>query len=233
MFSPHHRFANCQRLERMISDLRQRGTVTADVFQNHNRYHYALIHKLKSARDNLTRLSSVLNDTPPEEAFGDSAEFLYSVNSCIDGFFYAGGSALDILAREVLTYFAIPLTGNIYYRTAHERLTASRPGDQLITKLVDPNWKEEFSNYRNALTHEVLVADSFSIKVEVDGSTQRTKIVFPLPDDPRADPNHRSFRRNENVLVYCEATFRRALSLINQVYGDLGLRIQTNGSLPL
>ncbi|MEN6627929.1 MAG: hypothetical protein ABFD69_17015 [Candidatus Sumerlaeia bacterium] len=233
MFSPYHKLTNCPRLERHIATLRAAGNVADDVFQNHNRYHYALIHKLKCARTSFDRLQNELTDTSPEQIVSDSGEFLYSINACIDSFFYTSGSAMDILAREVLTYFSIAMPNKVYYRTAREELTTHRPGDVLISKLADPTWKSEFSNYRNALTHEVLIAGVFSINFVMDGATQRKTIVFPLPDDPRTDPQARTFRQNKDVQLYCDRTLRRLLSLINTIYGDLCSRIQSNQSLPL
>lgn len=233
MFDPHHRFAHCVKIERVIADLKVRGSVTDLVLQNHNRYHYALVHKLKSARDHAADLGKILKETAPEDIVTNSADFLYKVNVSIDGFFYTGGSALDILAREVLTYFGISLPARVYYQTAEEQLKALRSGDPIITRLAVPTWKQEFSNYRNALTHELLIAGSYSINVEVEGATQYSTIVFPLPDDPRAEPPLRTFRKNKNVLKYCDDTFKRLLSHINKIYGDLSQRIVAHGALPL
>jgi len=233
MFSPYHKFASCARLEKLVADQKAGGTITDTVFAEHNRYHYALLHKLKCTRDCVNGLATTLNDAAPEFVIANSSDFQFSVNSKIDGFFYSGGSVLDILAREVLIYFGISLPGKVHYRTARQELAAARPSDPLLSRLNDPSWKDEFSTYRNAVTHELLIAGSYSINVTVDGAAQKSSIVYPLPDDPRAQPESRTFKRNKDVLIYCETTFRRLLSHTNVIYGHLCDRIQTKAALPL
>jgi len=232
MFSPHHRFNNCSRIERTMTQFRQAGKVPDDVFKGYNRYHFALVHKLKCAHNFFDQLYA-LGTTSPAEIIRDSVHFLFSVNSNIDGFFYTGGSALDILAREVLTYFNVSMPRDVYFKTAFAQLDHQRPNDPLLVRLQPPNWKDEFSNYRNALTHEVLIAGSYQINVDMEGATESTRIVFPLPDDPRVDPEARTSRRNSDVICYCQTTFRRLLSLINTIYGDLNDRFDTAGVLPI
>lgn len=233
MFRPYHNFENCRKLERLINELQRNNNVSPSLLTAYKTYHYTLIHKLKSARHYVTILTYVLSHTSPQDIFSSSGEFLLMVNRNIDGFFYCGGSALDILAREVLTYFGIPLPVNVYFQTAKEKLTQQRPGDSIIRRLCDPRWKTDFSNYRNACTHELLIAGtSITVNMNVDGTSQEG-IVVPLPDDPRSDPQHRTYRKYPDVLDYCNTTLKRLLSLINQVYGELSDRIEQNSSLPL
>jgi hypothetical protein len=130
MFTPHHKFAHCLRMEKLVDALKQSGSVTDPILLNHNRYHYALVHKLKCARDHVANLGKILTETAPEDIVTHPADFLYAVNASIDGFFYTGGSALDILAREVLTYFGINMPTKVYYRTAEEQLIIHRAGDR-------------------------------------------------------------------------------------------------------
>ena len=231
MFSPHHRLNNCIKLERWLDN--NSGNFSEDVAKGHNRYHYALLHKLKSAQKHLENLRDVLTNTDASTVLPNSEEFLQKVNMSLDSFFYCCGSALDILAREILVYFGLPLTGNIYFHVAHLRISQSRPGDPILQKLEKPAWKDEFSNYRNALTHEVLIAGNFSIQFNATGRTHEKTIIFPLPDDPRADIEDRTFRRNTDSLEYCNLTFQRILSLINQIYGEIESRARAQNSLPL
>lgn len=233
MFSPYHRFENCRRLERTVSRINSIVPINSVVIANYKLYHWALIHKLKSAKYYIESLDSTLSTTSPQDVISSSSPFSFNVNRDIDGFFYSNGSALDILAREVMTYFNIPFPPNVYYRTARQELSISRPGHSILSKLVDPSWKEEFSNYRNALTHELLIGDRCSIQVRNDGSENKTQIVYPLPDDPRVDATLRTYRRNENVLVYCSNTFRRTLSLISKVYGEINNLATTSNSIPV
>ncbi len=231
MFDPYNRMANSQRLQRTIASLKDANQITDDVLQGHNKYHYALIHKLKSALVHFHNLKDVLENTDVATVIPNSHEFLNEVNMHLDSFFYCSGSALDIIAREVLIYFNIALPDTVYFWTARRELNQHRPGDAIIQRFDPPNWKEEFSNYRNALTHEVLIGTNFSIQVNLEGGNNHNVIVFPLPDDPRVDV--KTYRTNPSALDYCESRIRRILSLINVIHGEIDTRARGQNSLPL
>ncbi len=133
--------------------------------------------------------------------------------------------------NEILIYFNIPLPNTIYFQTASREITRLKPGDPILPRLQRPNWKEEFSNYRNALTHEVLIGTNYSINVNLEGGNNHTSIIFPLPDDPRV--NEKTYRNNPNALIYCETVFRRILSLINVIHGEIETRARNQNALPL
>lgn len=232
MFTPIHQFRNCTRLEAIIAELCKNGQITNEVIQGHRTYHYALIYKLQCAKHHLDRLETILKANP-SDILSVSSDFMFSVNLSIDGYFYACGSALDILAREVLIYFGERLPGDVYFQTALQNLSRNRPGEHILTRLQEPSWKPEFSNYRNALTHEIIIASSFSINVQRSGDAQETIIVFPLPDDPRIELSRRTYNRNPDVLKYAKDNFRRIISLVNQIYREVFGRARTLGRLPL
>jgi hypothetical protein len=232
-FKPHHLFQNRKTLERIVADLQEKGKVTNEIHENFYRYHPAMIHKLRSAKYNLDRLSEKLNTTSIFEAAAVTGDFMFEVNMFIDGFFYNAGSALDILARVVLTLFGEPVTGQIYFQTAHTNIARSHPGDPILPRLDNPPWKIEFSNYRNALTHELILASRYHIEIDNTGVKPTSSIVFPLPDDPRAMPIDRRYRKYPNALNYTAQQFRRILSLANTLYGDILARARANDSLPI
>jgi hypothetical protein len=151
----------------------------------------------------------------------------------LDGFFYFSGSALDILAREVLSYFGLPLPTRVYFEEAHQIISINRPGDLILNRLTNPTWKSDFSMYRNTLTHELIIANRFDIKIQVEGATQKQTLIFPLPDDPRVDLDDRTFKKYPDVTDYCKTHMRRLLKLINIIYGDIYIRTVSNSGLPL
>jgi len=235
MFTPYHRFRGCLRFKREFKRLSEAGSISDSIQQLHNRYHYALFHKLKSGKYHLENLERLLSSTPPQDvvSLDTSSEFLFNTNLHIDNFFYSTGSALDILSREILSYFGIPFPPKVYFHTAYEELSRLRPGDQLLQRLDSPSWKEEFSNYRNALTHELLVVGRYSLDVQVDGGNPRQIITVPLPDNPREDMVVRTYKKNPDAKNYCADTFRRVVSLINQIYSEITDRMVTLNHLPL
>lgn len=232
-FRPYHQFANRIALERIISSLNNTGSITDEAFTNFHRYHAAMMHKLRSAKFNLVALADKLASTDLQEVASTTGDFTFEVNMFIDGFFYSSGSALDILARIVLTLFGEPLNGSIYFQTAHARLNETRPGDAIVRRLVPPPWKPMFTDYRNTLTHELILAPKCQVEIDGTGVTTSTQIVFPLPDDPRADPRERTYKKNPSVAVYAKTHFTRILTLANIIYGDIASRAEATGALPL
>jgi hypothetical protein len=225
--------ANCPRLQRTIADLNNSGNIPILIYNGHKRYHYSLIHKLKSANKHLENLQNVLENTQVSSVVDNSTNFINEVNMHIDSFFYCCGSAMDILSREIIVYFNISMPAKVYFNTAHQQITAHRAGDNLLPRLTDPTWLDEFKDYRNALTHEVLIGTNFSIIVNADGGVSQTVIVYPLPDNPRADVDNRTFKNNPNSFEYCKTTFTRLLTLINTIYGEINQRATISGQLPL
>lgn len=232
-FSPYHNFDNRVWLEGLVRSLHTNGHITSEVYENFNRYHPAMIHKLKSAKYNLDRLKDKLTTTEIQEATNSIRDFMFEINMYIDGFFYNTGSSMDILARVVLALFGEPLTGDIYFNTAHNRISSSRPNDTILSRLSEPTWRRSFSAYRNTLTHELILASLYNIEVDATAGTEVKKIIFPLPDNPRARPSDRTYRQNPNALDYVTQHFRRVLRLANIVYGEISERATAAGSLPI
>lgn len=233
MFLPYHRFEKCIALRRCIDQLFDRSCVTQEIRDTFYIHHQALEHKLKSTKYNLDNLASLCESTNLAELSTGLSEFDFSANLYIDGFFYTAGSALDIFAREILTLYDIYPTGDIYYAVARSEICSIYPSDPLLTRLNTPSWKSEFSDYRNAATHEVLLSTSISLNIQLTHPSQVQRISLPLPDDPRVAPSNRTFNRNADALEYCGKTFKRILSHINIVYGDIVNRALANGRLPL
>ena len=150
----------------------------------------------------------------------------------IDGFLYAGDSALDIVSREVLIYFGHKLQGNIYYSSAHAGISKSHSGNAILAHLDEPQWLKEFHNYRNTVAHELLLANLCNITLDMYDSAG-PKIIIPLPNDPRAKPDKRLYTRNPDVVKYTSDSFRRLLSHINQIYSSVCDGVDRKGTLPL
>jgi hypothetical protein len=232
-FRPYHQFRNRVRLERLINRLNESGLVPNDIYENFHRYHPSMVHKLRSAKFNLDRIEEKLTTTDLLDAADMTGDFMFEVNMFIDGFFYNAGSALDILARVVLTLFGLPVTGRIYFETAHTNLNQARPQDQILPRLIRPNWRQRFSDYRNTLTHELILASKYQIEIDNAGAKFTYKILFPLPDDPRARPIDRSYRQYPNVLEYVTQHFTRILRIANTVYGDIATRAENTRQFPI
>jgi hypothetical protein len=228
-FSPYHRFIGCSALEKTVDGLFEVGQVPTELYAAHQRYHYSILHKLRSARYHIDSLSGFLTS---QAALTQSPhDLVYRVNFHFDGFLHAVGSASDIFAREILTYFAAPLPAKVYFSTARTLITALRPGDAILPYLADPSWRQEFLDYRNAATHETLVGIIYTVAYELHGATSTTRIVFPIPDNPRAIVS--AYGNNPDIVKYCETTFRRVLTQLNQAYTHLRPRLRTSGVLPL
>jgi hypothetical protein len=233
VFSPYHKLQSCASLRSCIEGLIQSKSISDEAKKGHKSYHYALIHKLNCAKHYLTELEQILKNTAPGDFYSNKNDFIFKVNLYIDGFFYSCGSALDILAREILIYYGIQLPQNVYFNTAEQLLTLNRPTEGIITILNNVSWKNEISNYRNASTHELFIAGQINININVDGETQKTEIIIPLADDPHQYFQDRKYTRNTNVLVYCKDSFKKLLSLINRCYGEINSSARTKNTMPI
>jgi len=233
MFWPYHHFENCVTLKRCIKQLSDLSCIPQETYNRYHNYHGALEHKLKGTKYNLDNLENLIQTTNIANISENLPYFMFKANLYIDGFFYNGGSALDILAREILALFNIQPTVHVYYYTAHSEIYGLYPSDSLLARLTDPPWKDEFSDYRNAATHEVLLSTGMNLNIQFSTGGQSQSLRLPLPDDPRAAPLDRTFHRNPDALDYCTKTFKRLLRHINTIYGDIATRASANGRLPL
>lgn len=230
MLSPFHRFDNCKQLRAAVASVK--GASPPAILEGHKVYHYALYGKLRSARQNLLLLDGLLSSEFPGPG-GLDEDLAADANMYLDSLLYFSSGALDILAREVLTYFGIALPPKVYYRTAAAQLAIKYPTDPLLVRLAKPSWKAELATYRNAATHELLLADRLDYHVQLHGGTKTVELRIPLPNDPRKPPGQRRYTRNTDALKYSKTTFKRILSHINCIYGDLAGRITAAGKLPL
>ena len=233
MFSPYHNFEKCITLRNCIDQLFDRSCVTQEIRDKFYIHHKALEHKLKSAKYNLDKLISLCESTSLADLSTSLSEFDFNANLYIDGFFYNGGSALDIFAREILALYDIHPTGDIFYWTARSEISSRYQLDPLLTRLNNPSWKGEFSDYRNTATHEVLLSTSINLTIQMTHPNQVQRISLPLPDNPRIAPSSRTFTRNHDAIKYCSITFKRLLRHINIAYGEIANRALANGRLPL
>lgn len=229
MFTGIHQFRRCEELESVVGELHQRNAVGADAWAGYHKYHYAAVHKLKCAHYYFTQFDQTVNSSTPEELVNRTSELIFTVNRLLDGFFYTSGSAMDIIAREVITYLGLPHPAKVYFHTAHTEVAKHRPGDPILPRLENPPWKDEFSNYRNALTHELMVVGQFSISLALHG---QSRVTVPLPDDPRLEVALRVYRRNPDAVEYVRMHFKRLVSLTNLIYGDIAERAKVAGRLP-
>ncbi len=231
MFTPFHTFAGSRNLERVITKLRGAGAVPIDIATAYETYHFSLLHKLQSAQYHVQTLANYLATQASAAHPATAGEIVYRVNFHFDGFTYVVGGALDILARELLSYFGIALPAQVYFATAHDQIAAHRAGDPILPCIAPPTWKAEFGDYRNTATHENIVGNEYQISMRVVGGKEERRYVFPLPDDPRA--NTRTYEHNPDIVVYCTNTFKRTLSLVNRAYDNVATRAKTAGALPL
>lgn len=228
-FSPHHGFSSCRTLEQTVARLKEQNGISDVLYRAHENYHYSLIHKLRTAQYHVDNLAQFL-ETDAAKSLRPT-DLVYRVNFYFDGFLYSVGSALDIFAREVLTYFGEAIPNRTYYWTAHRRLSTQRPGDPILSLIGATPWIIELKDYRNTSTHESLIGTTYTVQYGVHGAAHSSRLIFPIPDDPRNPTG--SARRNPDIVNYCCTSFKRVLRLANQAYGHIEGRARAAGMLPL
>lgn len=231
MLTPIHDFHGCRDLRKEIEKLKKRDSIPEAILRHHQTYHYTLFYKLKGAKFHLERFRELL-ETFRDREF-ETEEFLFRANLNLDGFFYKTGSTMDILSREILSYFNIPLPRTVYYRTARELIATIRPSDPILPGLRDPAWKGYFTLYRNAITHEMLITEQCLPGSSPDEDAKNGYVKVGLPDAPRENAAERSFGKNPDALSYCFDILTSIISLINDIYSGIAERIAATGKLPL
>jgi len=234
MFVPYHKFKDCKKLEGTIRRLHDRGSIPASIYTNYCRYHFSVLNKLKSTQLSLNELRDTLSiDMSEGIAPSQLKEVLFSVNFRLDSFLNFCGSALDVFARDVLSYFDLipPPRTKVYFETARRQIMNVNPNNVLLPKLNDPPWRGKFKEYRDCSTHEAIISEHINIETVSIGPEMATTIGVKLPDDPRSFPR----RYNQNIILieYCEDIFSKILRLFHPVYTTLNNLIVANGSLPL
>lgn len=228
-FAPYHTFSEAARLEILVQRFHANGDVRKSVYESHNCYHYALLHKLRSARQYLEDLDRFVES---ESTLDLSApEVIHKANFYFDGFLHSVGSSLDIFAREILGYFAIRPRGNVYYHSAHGILRRHRSRHRILPCITVPKWRAEFSIYRNASTHELVIGTEYRLDIKLDGDRERRSMAIPLPDDPRSLA--RTYKRNLRIEVYCRKIFKKVLSHYNKAYRIIVEESKKHGTLPM
>lgn len=230
-FPPYHNFTACGNLEDTITKIIEDGNANELSKKGYYIYHFSLIHKLKSAKYHVQSLEDYLQrqDTIEE----DPLNVAYRVNFHFDGFTHVVGSALDILAREILCYFGCQLPNHVYFSSARQHISGMNPNDSILNRLQDPTWLQEFRDYRNTATHENVVGSQFTVVNNIVGASSHRRLLFPLPDNPRATTVNKTYQNNRDIIEYCKITFTRVLRLINPIYSDLNDRIDQNNSMPI
>lgn len=195
-------------------------------------YHKTVKSKLLFAYNNLEGLKGKLSGVTSHELHDEA--HVYEINHFIDGFFYSMGSVLDVFAREVIVVYNLNNNGDVYFGKAHSLLSSQRPQEvDIIKKLRKPKWNDEFRAYRNVATHEMLIAQIVRTSVNLLMPTPNPTTVIPLPDNPSACIHNRSYRRNIDVVTYCDKTFRRIASLLNSAMNTMIISIRNKRTLPL
>ena len=235
MFPNYHNFSGCKCLERTIKRFDVGINIPNNIYDNYCRYHFSVVQKLKSAEYHLERLKEISSRPGiAEYAFKNTSKFLFEINLSLDGFLYFCGSALDIFARDILTYYDLipPPPNDVYFDKALDLITQNNPGNMIIPRLLNISWLDRFRNYRNCSTHEEMISSNFGVTIGLSATETTRSLQLKLPDDPKRYP--RTYNRRDTILtVYCESTFKSILRLFNTIYIDLNDLVVMNGNLPL
>lgn len=233
MFEPYHKFASCHALRALIKEFVESGKIDEATYQAHLKYHYTVYAKLYSAKQHFENLKLLLDSTELAAVDRKVNEFSYQVNTHLDSFFYCGGSVFDILSHEVLAYYNLtPSSGRIYFSTARDKISQTHSGNQILPKLQDPTWYDDFKEYRNALTHEVSLASKIHAEMDMGPSPKKT-IKLIIPDDPRTDFAARTYDKRVDAVDYCHNHLKRLIRFTNLVYAEVVNQAKSKDGFPI
>jgi len=206
------------------------------------KYHSTVLHKLRSSMFFLGEIEKLVLQ-PTHAASGSRADrsevvdwefdfptFSHEINRNLDCFFSSVRSSLDVLTREVLCFFDLVGTNDIYFGCEKGRLNQAHKGQWLILKLKEPTWFKPFNYYRNMSTHEEIISEEVEvIYFPLNGSRAGRRINVPLPPNPRG----RIPSTKRNVDSYCNYIFINLLKHISPIYGAIMREVKTTQTMPL
>ena len=157
-------------------------------------------------------------------------------NLFIDGYFMSVMSIFDSLAHEVNSLFKIipskPDT-RIYISTIIKELKKAIPNSEFYkytSKVTKKRWWKTLENFRNAITHEVIIAKEIETSYDATVGKETLKKI-PLPDNPKRRPF--TYKRNYELKNFIENFHKNVPLTLEQCYKNLLKDVEKSKKIPI
>jgi len=157
-------------------------------------------------------------------------------NLFLDGYFTSVMSIFDSLAHEVNSLFRILPSNHdtkIYISTIIKKLKEKMPNSEFykyISKIIKKRWWRILENFRNAITHEVIIAKEIEISYDATLGKEVLKKI-PLPDNPK----RRSFtyKKEYELKSFIETFHKDVWPILEHCYKRLIKDLEKSNKLPI
>jgi len=157
-------------------------------------------------------------------------------NLYIDGYFMSVMSIFDSLAHEVntlLKFFKPDPDTKIYLSTIVEEMKKRSPNSEFykyISKILKKRWWKILENFRNAITHEVIIAKEIETSYDVTVGKEVLKKI-PLPDNPKKRPFE--YKKHYELKSFIEEFHKDLLPALEEIYKRLLKDLDKSKKLPI
>lgn len=157
-------------------------------------------------------------------------------NLYIDGYFMSVMSAFDSLAHEVNSLFKFlgsdPNT-KIYLFTIVKEFNTKMPDSEFYkhaSKTLKKNWWKILENFRNAITHEVIIAKDIDTSYDATIGKETLKKI-PIPDNPKKRPF--TYKKDYELKSFVENFHKNITPTLEHCYKKLLKDLEKSKKLPI
>lgn len=166
----------------------------------------------------------------------DKNEIARFCNMFIDGYFMSVMSIFDSLAHEinvVFRLFSYKEKKKIYFYTIEKELKKRHSSSEFykcISRIIKKRWWKDLEKYRNAISHEAIVAKNIDTSFDVTTGRESLKRI-PMPDNPKNRPF--SYKKGFEMKTYIEKFHRNISPALDQCYKKLLTDLLKENRLPI
>ncbi|MCK4359055.1 MAG: hypothetical protein KAW92_10015 [Candidatus Cloacimonetes bacterium] len=166
----------------------------------------------------------------------DKVEIARYCNLYIDGYFMSVMSIFDSLAHEVNSLFKFlssdPNT-KIYFYTIFKEFEQKMPNSEFYKYtseiLIKKRWWKTLEKFRNAITHEAIIAKN--IDTTFDATVEKETLKIPIPDNPKKRPF--TYKKDYELKSFIENFHKNIPFTIDRCYKKLTKDLENSKKLPI
>lgn len=164
----------------------------------------------------------------------DKVKLARYCNLYIDGYFSSVSSIFDSLLHEVNVVFKlVDPEKDIYWHTMLDEFQNACSNSEFYKFLIKrkpKRWWQTLDSFRNALTHESVIATNIDTSTDVLSGTEKLQRI-PLPDDPKKRPF--TYQKGRELKDFIEKFNEKVLPVLEQCYKKIFRDLKKSGKLPI
>ncbi|MDD5638692.1 MAG: Cthe_2314 family HEPN domain-containing protein [Candidatus Pacebacteria bacterium] len=164
----------------------------------------------------------------------DKREMARYCNLYLDGYFMSAMSIFDSLSHEINILFEfLKLDSKIYFSKILHEFSMKMPNSEFYiysNKVLKKKWWKDLENFRNAITHEVIIAREIETSYDATVGKETLKKI-PLPDNPKKRPF--TYNKDYELKSFVENFHQNIAITTDQCYKRLLKDLENSKKLPI